>query len=745
MFRLYRPFIVAAALCVLGGAAFMISGPGSNLKQNTLVADPLEAYAVDPEINPDVLAQARKLGKLLSREQLVNATQMKRIASQHTFDGMPMFCFSPKATADDMELLWQLVPELNPNLRYQTTSRWPGVSGANLSITWSFAPDGLAVDGGTNELFSRLDSQFAAQGGRATWISRFQSVFDRWSDLAGITYTRITFGGNDWDDGAAWGTDGNANRGEIRIAMIIMDGVNGVLAYNNFPTSEPDNGDMVLDRGENWAQGSGATNQNRFLRNVIAHEHGHGIGLLHVCPASCTKLMEPFICTAYDGLRHDDIRGAQRHYGDEHEDNNSAGTAVNIGAVSPGSPINMGALPPPLTLTSPTNSSTLSIDANTENDYYRFSVSSSVNATVSITPQGLTYDSGPQTAQCDTGTTQNSLTAANLNVQIIDTNGTTVLGTADAGASGTVETISNVLLPAAGDYYVRVYEGDVPTATQLYTLSLSVVIADNTPPTPDPMTFAVAPAGASSTSISMTATTAIDAGSPPVSYDFAFVAGGTGGDSSGPQVSTVYTDTGLQINTNYTYNVKAIDAAANDTAPSANLTAATLAEVPNAPTLANALDTNMTLVDVDGAANPNYTELAVQCVSSAPFDANWDGQFASALGSPTAGAVWQTEASWDGLTLTGMQPGTTYTFAVKARNLDLIETLPGPSAGAATDPNCTLPGDVDNSGFVDGLDIAGYVRVKLGVAIPGDVEDCADFGNGDVDLDTADFSDVLVN
>src|SRR5262249_28794844 len=154
--------------------------------------------------------------------------------------------------------------------RYQLTSRWSGATGSPRALTWSFAPDGINIPGGVgepasaNNLFATLDSKFATQGGRATWVNRFVQCLARWSQLCGISYTRITVGGNDWDDGAIWGTAGAAGaRGDIRIAMHVIDGANNVLAYNQFPS----NGDMVIDSSENWGNGSLPSNQNRFLRN----------------------------------------------------------------------------------------------------------------------------------------------------------------------------------------------------------------------------------------------------------------------------------------------------------------------------------------------------------------------------------------------------------------------------------------------------------------------------------------------
>ncbi|MCF7731604.1 MAG: hypothetical protein K9N23_07945 [Akkermansiaceae bacterium] len=80
---------------------------------------------------------------------------------------------------------------------------------------------------------------------------------------------------------------------------------------------------------------------------------------------------------------------------------------------------------------------------------------------------------------------------------------------------------------------------------------------DTTPPTPNPMTWASAPAAASSSSITMTATTASDASG--VEYLFTETSNNPGATSSGWQNSPVYTDTGLNPSTTYTYTVKARD------------------------------------------------------------------------------------------------------------------------------------------------------------------------------------------
>ena len=52
---------------------------------------------------------------------------------------------------------------------------------------------------------------------------------------------------------------------------------------------------------------------------------------------------------------------------------------------------------------------------------------------------------------------------------------------------------------------------------------------------------------------------------------------------------------------------------------------------------------------------------------------------------------------------------------------------------------CALPGDIDSNTVVDGNDIAGFIRIKLGVAAPGDDVGCANYGTGTLAGDIAAF------
>jgi serralysin len=564
-------------------------------------------------------------------------------------DGMPAaFCFAP-GTDPNVVAYYSEMIQYDPVYRYNLGSRWPGNNGDPYTLRWSFVPDGLVIDGGAHsDLFSSMDAKFG--GNRALWISKFQACFDRWHALTGITYQRITYNGNDWDDGASWGSSGSSTRGDIRISAMNIDGPSNVLAYTYYPGTGT-GGDMVFDDSEDWGSPSA---DYRLLRNVAMHEHGHGIGLSHVCPSIGTKLMEPYINLSYDGPQHDDIRAGQRLYGDPHEPDNSAATAFDAGAVTVGVPVVVGLVPPP----SVANGALLSIDADNEVDWFKFTINNTnVVASLTVTPIGLTYDSSTQNGDgsCNSGSFVNSLAIADLNVQLIGTNGSTVLATAASQPAGNPEQTAWLLINTAGTYYAKVYEGNSPTESQLYQLTISVFPNDPTPPTPDPMTFATAPHPLSQTSIQMQATTAIDAISPPVYYYFSF------GDGSTPWgTDTLFTQTNLLPNTAHTYQVTARDSATpwNLTVPSTPVTTATHIQTPSSTTIGT-----VTATSVEIHTPGTFSNLTL----------GNSGMYFACLGTgcDTGLKQWVQTTS---ATATGLIPNTYYGFRVKARNQVAIET-----------------------------------------------------------------------
>lgn len=373
---------------------------------------------------------------------------------------LPGLCFSPGTpweTIEAFDLSWKA-----QQLRFQQTGRWNGTAltpassaqGQPVTITYSFPPDGtnipnlgIGLGSGPNALNAWLNGIY---GSPAVWQALFAQVFDSWNEVSGITYV---YEPN--DDGVTMNNNpGIAGvRGDVRIGAFDFqnDGNGGVLAYNNFPND----GDMVFDAFDTFY--NNVNGQSIRFRNVTAHEAGHGLGMLHVCPANQTKLMEPFISTAYDGPQIDDLLNAQRHYGDPNEPNDTTGQATPLGNVVIG------------TLTG--TNGFVSIDDNADTDYYSINVLQPLRITYTVSPQGGTYQQGPQTQACNTGTTTNYTAVHDLQLQLIDTNGTTVLATENSTGTGSPETLVYDI-PSAGTYYLRVL-GDSTNNIQAYTSLLS--------------------------------------------------------------------------------------------------------------------------------------------------------------------------------------------------------------------------------------------------------------------------------
>ena len=214
---------------------------------------------------------------------------------------------------------------------------------------------------------------------------------------------------------------------------------------------------------------------------------------------------------------------------------------------------------------------------------------------------------------------------------------------------------------------------------------------DMVAPTPNPMTFAYPPVpapGAQTSRTQMYASAASDP-STPVTYQFEEVTGNPGGSGTGWVTSVYYSDGGLNPNTQYGYRVHAKDGVGNIGQWSTVSYATTYALVPGAPILGGATQTTMTLDVVPDSSstqdNPAWTEYAIHC-NTQTSDGTWSGKFVAANGGPSATAVWQTDAAWNVVTITGLQPNTLYYFEVKARNTLNVETNYSAVSSLATPP-----------------------------------------------------------
>lgn len=366
-----------------------------------------------------------------------------------------------------------VVPFATDLAEYQVDRRWESttVEGSGLSwgdattITWSIAPDSTAIPGFTGEpsassefvsFMNRIYGSVAGSVEDQPWFSTVASVFERWSDVSGLDFVYEPH-----DDGAAFSdmagrSPGAAHvRGDIRIGGHAIDGSSGTLAYNFFPN----NGEMVLDTSDNFFFDT-SSNSLR-LRNVMSHELGHGIGLSHVDPVDKTKLMEPVAAIAFDGPQHDDILAVHRLYGDEFETdqgNNSLRTAVDLGAIG-----RQG-----LIVGNQAAGQYTSIDGSTDVDYFRFTADAGSRLDAKLIPVGKVYSQGAIEGSLDRFDSKGQ---NNLAFEIYDGRHQ-ILARVDGRGLGANEALTDTVLAAGGEYFVRIH-GD-RDAAQLYRLELAV-------------------------------------------------------------------------------------------------------------------------------------------------------------------------------------------------------------------------------------------------------------------------------
>ncbi len=336
-------------------------------------------------------------------------------------------------------------PGANPN-GYATTSRWDtsasgggGALGSPITLTYSFVADGtIPSEGGTltNTLHASFDAKF---GSTEAWKDIFRESFAAWGALTGVTYVEETA-----DDGATWPESPGVLgvRGDIRIVAQPIDGTSGVLAFNYFPSY----GDMALDVAEPWQDSSG---DYRFLRNTLMHEMGHGIGLLHVWPLDASKLMEPFLNENFAGPQDDDVRGGQALYDDTGAGNGEMETARDLGMYSDGMMVG-----------------DLGLRNGSQEDWYWLAASPGDRFSVTVTPIGSTYQTGPSSGSTPTVNTRSQLP---LSVTIHDADGD-VLRLASGSPGAPVETVPLLVSGGACGVFVRVFSATAGGDVQRYEL-----------------------------------------------------------------------------------------------------------------------------------------------------------------------------------------------------------------------------------------------------------------------------------
>ncbi len=363
---------------------------------------------------------------------------------------------------------------------FELNGRWSttAVNGGGLqqgdptTITWGFIADGTNIPNiGGSDFIEQFDLRFGAGPGgsdltQRPWFTYFQQSFDRYEELSGLSYI---YEPN--DDGVEHSTSPGVLgvRPDVRIGGGFYDGPSNVLAYNFFP----DNGDMMIDTADMGAYGS-PSNNFRFLRNVVMHEHGHGTGFGHSESSNAELLMEPFINTAFDGPSVEDIRGIHRGYGDFYEKSNdgqgneTAALATDLGVIAPGSSVDIGRNAVGDNRIFGTLTDLVSIDDNSDTDFYSFTVDGPTSVDVVLKPAGPPILSiGPQNG---TESIIDTTTMSNLTVAIVATDQTTELAFDNSGSFGEIDELVGVTLPAAGEYFIRV--NGLQNDVQLYRLDV---------------------------------------------------------------------------------------------------------------------------------------------------------------------------------------------------------------------------------------------------------------------------------
>ena len=371
-----------------------------------------------------------------------------------------------------------------------------GLQGDALELTWSVIPDGTIMPaqfGGDTTCASNLIATFNAVYGAGVWQAEMQNVWNDWTGKTGNVYTpavALDGDGTPIDDGAPWpGSSGVAGvRGDLRIGGCTIDGNFNILAYNFLPSI----GDMKIESTDAFFSGNPIT---PHFHNVFSHEHGHGAGLLHVCPVDNTKLMEPVINLAFTGLQHDEIRGVQRGYGDRFEVINNPNDTQGAATV--------------LAPLGGQTENTLSLDSIGDTDWFQFAATAGDTLDVTVTPNGLTYLEGndPVGDLCTSSTplNLNSLALQDLAFEIRD--GAGVLTTVNDTGAGATEAIASFGVATTQTHYVRVF-GTGTDDTQLYNLFVSRTFND------PPVANNVAAAGDEDTTIGWTPSVSDTNGDP---------------------------------------------------------------------------------------------------------------------------------------------------------------------------------------------------------------------------------------
>ncbi|MBI2477886.1 MAG: pre-peptidase C-terminal domain-containing protein, partial [Planctomycetia bacterium] len=314
---------------------------------------------------------------------------------------------------------------------------------AQKTLTWSVVADGAPVPGvkgeasGPSTLMATFD---AACGSREPWVTIVAEAIESWDAIAGVNLVYLPT-----DDGAMqyYSPAAPGVRGDIRIAGHFIDGPGKIVAIGTYPAHS----DITLDVSEPAFLACDLD----VLRAAVVHEVGHALGLTHFYGPTGISVMGQTLNVGNLWPRFDDIRRAQSIYGDPLEPNNAIETASDVGALPNFSKI-----------------VSVSIQNAADQDLFKFTVDAGKQLTVQLVPDGEPYLRGDSSNAVQLFDPRNQ---NDLSLQILDASGS-VLASANSNPAGAIETIENLSLPAAGNYFVRIIGSG--NATQMFRLELGL-------------------------------------------------------------------------------------------------------------------------------------------------------------------------------------------------------------------------------------------------------------------------------
>ena len=170
-------------------------------------------------------------------------------------------------------------------------------------ISFSFAPDGVSWDQGSNDVNASLDAEF----GGTSWQGLVARALQTWAASANLNFTQVADSSSSFNTSGV--NEGDPNFGDIRIGGYNF-GTTSTIArtYGPPPNGQTGAGDVELNTGFSFAPGT-----HYDFQSVILHELGHSLGLGESPQPS--SVMYRYYYGTHQGLSSDDVEGIQAIYG----------------------------------------------------------------------------------------------------------------------------------------------------------------------------------------------------------------------------------------------------------------------------------------------------------------------------------------------------------------------------------------------------------------------------------------------